>query len=274
MNTETVNGKLEGHVKDESSLTTVARSAWVILLACSLVTGCVSITKPPYDGFPSPTNTVQAEVSFRSQVCAGTFQATLDGNNVTQLFTPQPPANTLPQATLTPVYGGSHTLSVSADTLQYWILFPYCGAGNDTVKFTTVGPPAPLADLWPVEVANPSPATVGQHVTFTITVHNIGQADAQNVSVLFSTSMPADYFAVLPQANSGFICSIASGYAPRFGMQCDSGTVPKLNTRTISVELSFPSKGSKVLAVYADPNNTIVEIDKNNNNTNTTVVVQ
>lgn len=274
MNTETVNGMLEGHVKDESTLTTVARSAWVILLACSLVTGCVSITKPP-DGFVSITNTVQAEVGFRSQVCAGTFQATLDGNNVTQLFTPQPPANTLPQATLTPVYGGSHTLSVSADTLQYWILFPYCGAGSDTVKFTTVGPPAPKADLWPVEVANPSPATVGQHVTFTITVHNLGQADAQNVSVLFWTSMPAVFFAVLPQPNSGFICSIASGYAPgRFGMQCDSGTVPKLDTRTISVELSFPSTGNKVLAVFADPNNTIVEIDKANNNTNTTVVVQ
>jgi len=121
-------------------------------------------------------------------------------------------------------------------------------------------------------IADPSTANVVQRVTFTITVHNLGQSDAQNVSVLFHTALPAYFISVRPTA--GFQCHMPSGYFPRFGMQCDGGTVPKQDTRKISVELSFPTPGSKVLAVFADPSNTIVESDETNNNTNTTVVVQ
>lgn len=161
---------------------------------------------------------------------------------------------------------GNHTLTASAEYLDYSHTTQTI---SKTVKFATQPP-----DLWPPVAANPSTANVAQHVTFTITVHNLGKSDAQNVSVLFWTALPATFFAVQPQASSGFTCNIVGGYAPRFGMQCDGGTVAKQDTRTISVELSFSSPGSKVLAVFADPSNTIIESDKANNNTNATVVVQ
>ena len=113
--------------------------ALVLSLASLLLTGCVTITRPP-DNFQSPTGTVVAEVGFRSQMCVGTFRATLDGNDVTQSFNPQPPSTSLPQATFTGLTPNSHMLTVSAKTLQYWFLFPYCGSGSDTVNFT-VPPP-------------------------------------------------------------------------------------------------------------------------------------
>jgi hypothetical protein len=111
-----------------------------VSLALPLLTGCVTITSPP-NNFQSPTATVVAEVSFRSQVCGGTFRVTLDGNDVTQSFTPQPPAASLPQATFTGLAPGSHALTARAETLQYWFLFPYCGVGSDTVNFTVADPP-------------------------------------------------------------------------------------------------------------------------------------
>lgn len=75
-----------------------------------------------------------AEVSFRSQVCAGTFNAALDGNNVTGQFS-QLSGSQVQQATLTNLAPGRHTLAASADTLQWWFLIPYCGGGSDTANF-------------------------------------------------------------------------------------------------------------------------------------------
>src|SRR5690606_1009400 len=89
----------------------VGTSAFLLLAAC------VSIVAPP-DQFVSPTGSVQAEVGFRSQVCAGTFEATLDGADVTGQFSPQPPAASRPQATFSNLAVGQHTLTVSAETLQ------------------------------------------------------------------------------------------------------------------------------------------------------------
>lgn len=120
----------------------------VALVATALLAGCVTITRPP-EGYVSPTSTVVAEVGFRSQVCSNTFDATLDGNNVTSSFSPQPPAATLPQATFSNLSPGSHTLTVSAKTLQYWFLIPYCGDGSDTVTFSVAAPPPPALGFSP-----------------------------------------------------------------------------------------------------------------------------
>lgn len=124
------------------------RTAFSALAIGTLLAGCVSITRPP-EGYVSNASTVVAEVGFRSQVCSNTFEAELDGNTVTALFSPQPPAATLPQATFTNLSPGSHTLTVSAKTLQYWFLIPYCGDGSDTVTFSVSAPPLPALGFAP-----------------------------------------------------------------------------------------------------------------------------
>ena len=115
--------------------------AHALCLAVVLLSGCVTIIQPPNGA--NTGSTVVSEVGFRSQVCVNTFRAELDGNVVTQQFSPQPPAATRPQATFSGLAAGSHTLTASAETLQYWFLFPYCGQGSDTVTFTVTGPPPP-----------------------------------------------------------------------------------------------------------------------------------
>lgn len=162
-----------------------------------------------------------------------------------------------------PMTPGNHTLTASAEYLDYTRATQTI---SKTVQFT-VAPP----DLWPLVEASPTTANIAQHVTFTITVHNLGQSNAQNVSILLHTALPAYFISVQPTA--GFQCYMPNGYFPRFGMQCDGGTVARQDTATISVVLSFPSTGSKVLAVFVDPNNTIIESFENNNLTNATVVV-
>lgn len=138
----------------------------VALVATALLAGCVTITRPP-EGYVSPTSTVVAEVGFRSQVCSNTFDATLDGNNVTSSFSPQPPAATLPQATFSNLSPGSHTLTVNAKTLQYWFLIPYCGDGSDTVSFSVLAPPAPTLGFAP---AGPLTIDAGTSTNVRVTV--------------------------------------------------------------------------------------------------------
>lgn len=126
----------------------------MVLLACGLLSGCVQI-KQPTNGQSLPFGPVVAQVGFTSQECPGTFQVTLDGTDVTGQFSPQPPANTLPQATFTSLAAGSHTLSASAQTYQYWFLIPYCGSGSDSVTFSIQSPPLPLLGFSP-----PGPITI------------------------------------------------------------------------------------------------------------------
>lgn len=243
---------------------------WVLLLMCCLLAGCVTITRPP-KGYASPGDTVQAEVVFRSDVCAASFQAMLDNNDVTRLFMPQPPVSTPLQATFSYLSPGQHTLSVSALTLQYWLLFPYCGPSSDTVNFSSAGP---LADLWPQAQAGVATVNTGQPVTFTVTLHNLGTAAAANVSLLLQTPLPALFLGVQAQPGSGFSCYLPGGYFPRFGMRCDGGHVARHDTATIALTLSFSTPGNNTLALNADPDNTLPESDESNNLDNASVPVR
>src|SRR5262245_28307777 len=110
-------------------------------LTILLLTGCVTIIQPK-NMATTRSSSVKAEVSFRSQVCAGTFNAVLDGNNVTGQFS-QLPGSQVQQATLTNLAFGRHTLIASADTLQFWFLIPYCGGSSDTVNFCVAAPTSP-----------------------------------------------------------------------------------------------------------------------------------
>lgn len=239
-----------------------AGALWLLgLPAGCLLAACVSITKPP-EGYASPGDTALAEVRLRSEVCGGRFQAMLDNNDVSALFQPQPPVSTPLRATFTYLEPGPHTLTVSALTLQYWLLFPYCGPSSDTVRFSSSGP---QADLWPQVQASLAAANTGQPVTFTVTVHNLGSGDAANVALLLHTPLPALYLGMQAQPGSGFSCYQPSGYAPRFGMRCEGGRVARRDTATLALTLSFSTPGNNTLALFADPDQALPESDKSNN---------
>lgn len=163
---------------------------------------------------------------------------------------------------------GNHRLTASAEYLD---LYRNTKSISKEVSFTVLGP---QPDLWPSVSASPGTVGVLQPVTFTVTVHNLGQSDAQNVSVLLYTAVPGHLSVNGLQTTSGFSCHEPNGYYPRFGTQCDGGAIAHQDTASISVTLKFPSAGSKVFAVITDPNNAIAEGDESNNLTNTTVVVQ
>ena len=111
----------------------------VLILLCFAVGGCASsitITNPtngttvPY---PGP---VTAQVSIQGSVCDTSFQATLDGVSVTQMFAPLPPASLMPQATFPNLVPGDHTLMVSMSGGSG------CQPLGATSTFFRVGPPA------------------------------------------------------------------------------------------------------------------------------------
>lgn len=110
---------------------------WAVAgLATFTLTSCVTIVSPE-PGDVLSTASVQAEVSFATPVCQGTFRAELDGRDVTSEFSPIPPSAANPRATLTELSPGEHTLFVRAETKHYWVIIPICNGSTETVTFTT-----------------------------------------------------------------------------------------------------------------------------------------
>lgn len=161
------------------------RRAGSLFLACSFLSACVQIVQPTNgQSFPFPPGPIQTQVGFRAQVCVNTFQATLDGNDVTQQFSPQPPAATLPQATFANLASGSHTLSVSVQTLQYWFLIPYCGSASDSVTFVIQSPPLPKLSFSP---AGPLAISAGASSSVKVTT-TPAPANATSISLTVSSA--------------------------------------------------------------------------------------
>ena len=110
----------------------------VIAIGCLALNGCaggIQIVRPPNGTFVAPTGANTAQVSIQGNPCGASFQATLDGVNVTQTFSPLPPASSTPQATLPNLASGDHTLMVSVTAG-----LP-CKAVNATSTFFNVGKP-------------------------------------------------------------------------------------------------------------------------------------
>ena len=207
----------------------IRRQAWVVsAIALGLVSfnGCIGITKP-VKGSTLPAGPVVAEVGFRSQVCGNSFHASLDGNDVTQQFNPQPPANTLPQATFTNLSAGSHTLNVSAQTLQYWILFPYCDAGSDSVTFSIQGSPLGFSPAGPVTID--AGATSSVQVTTTPAASNqvaiTLAANPADVTLPGSTTIAAGQTSSPPLTVTGQIGGSAAITASATGFPSGTLTV-------------------------------------------------
>ena len=197
-----------------------------------LLIGCVSIVAPP-EQFVSPTDTVQAEVGFRSQVCAGSFEASLDGVDVTAQFSPQPPAATRPQATFSNLAVGSHTLTVSAETLQYWLLIPFCSGASDTVTFSVAGPSLGFSPAGPLSVP------VGGSASVTVTLSS-PQPAATTVTLSSSNAAavgaPASV-AIAPNATNSAPAQL-SALAP--GGSTITGSAPGVSAATIAVTVPTP----------------------------------
>ena len=104
-------------------------------LALNGCAGSIKIVSPLNGGFVSPTGTNTAQVSIQGTTCGTSFQATLDGVNVTQTFAPQPPASSTSQATLPNLASGDHTLMVSVNAGSP------CRPVRDTSTFFYVGRP-------------------------------------------------------------------------------------------------------------------------------------
>lgn len=199
---------------------------WIaaIFFVCSLLSGCVQIVQPNSgQSFPYPAPPIQATIGFRSPVCPGTFQVTLDGNNVTGQFSPQPPANTEPQATFTNLAPGSHTLSVNVQTLQYWFLIPYCGSASDSVTFSIQAPPLPKLAFSPVgpltinagssssenvtSSAAPSSAT-----TISLSVSSFSAAVPGSTSIASGQTTSSSFSVTGQSAGSATVTAAASGF--------------------------------------------------------------
>lgn len=109
-----------------------------LLLAGFTLSGCSSISiVQPLNGTTVPyPGSVLARASIRGNACSGSFQAVLDGQNVTQMFSPQPPASSTPQATFPNLVPGDHTLMVSVRAGSN------CSPLSATSTFYRVGAPS------------------------------------------------------------------------------------------------------------------------------------
>jgi DNA-binding beta-propeller fold protein YncE len=109
-----------------------------LVMACVIAGGCtigrITIVSPSNGGFTDPRGAVTARVSISGGTCGNSFEATLDGVDITQRFSPQPPASQSPQAQLS-VVPGEHLLRVrvragsSCTTVFDKATFAHAGAG-------------------------------------------------------------------------------------------------------------------------------------------------
>src|SRR4051794_41796620 len=94
------------------ALKTATRGALAVaaMVAAGCGTGTITIVSPTNGGFSDPSGNVTAQVSIGGGAC-GTFQATLDGVDVTPQFSPLPPPAASTQGSFH-VNPGEHLLKV------------------------------------------------------------------------------------------------------------------------------------------------------------------
>lgn len=109
----------------------------LVAVAATLISGCVTITNPT--GGNTGSNQVPVSIHLNSAYC-NNLKVTLDSADVTQFFTVT--GNQSVTGNLNILTGGSHTLTASANTQQYWLLFPMCLNGYDGTDTKTFSVPS------------------------------------------------------------------------------------------------------------------------------------
>ncbi len=110
-----------------------------LVAACALLAGCalgrITIVNPPNGGFTDSTGNLRARIAIAggTATCSTSFQATLDGVDVTQSFSPLPPASANPQASFSGLAPGEHLLKVWVEAGSA------CTLVTDSATFSYVG---------------------------------------------------------------------------------------------------------------------------------------
>lgn len=110
-----------------------------------------------------------------------------------------------------------------------------------------------VTDLTINIVDNPDPVAPGQAITYTVTVHNVGPSQAQDVVVnaVMASSFTSTGWS-MPQGACG-------------ATSCNLGTLGSGQTVVTALTGSYTSMGWKVATVTVDPGNVVSELNETNN---------
>jgi len=232
----------------------VIRNVLFLGLPSLLIGGCVTITQPTQGSVVS--NPVAAAVTVKLPQYCDSFKVTLDGADVTGQFSPLPPGGTPSQANFASLAGGNHTLAASANTLQYWVLIPYCGADGDSATFTvpvTVGAPPPGSPNCFPFGGNFSGASSGRYQQLysasafpgPITITALKFFDTQAPVLGGATSLPSGSWAIALSTTSATLNTLSANFAANVGSNNTpvfSGnlTQPWALGDTLTIPLSTP----------------------------------
>ena len=168
-------------------------------------------------------------------------------------------------------YGDYAAMSVDpADNCTFWFTGEYNPASQwstriATFKFDTcTGNPTPLADMIIDKAASAGTVTVGDNITYTLTITNSGSYTATNVLVTDTLPVEVSYVSAVPSQGT---CQEVSGE-----VQCDLGTLLNQGTATVTIVVTTAQTGNvtntaEVSSDVADPNSS-------NNSDPVTVVVE
>ena len=145
----------------------------------------------------------------------------------------------------------SNTASVSATTPD-----PDLSNNEDTVSVDVPGEKGREADLRVTKGASPKNGLrIGDLVTYTITVDNLGSEDAQNATLTDEFDFAVKLISADPSQGT---CDVAKP------IECDLGTIPNGGTVTIEVE-ARPKESGNELVNTAAAETTTEESDLENN---------
>ncbi|QLE55490.1 choice-of-anchor I family protein [Nostoc sp. TCL26-01] len=121
--------------------------------------------------------------------------------------------------------------------------------------------PPPLSDLTISLSDSPDPVTVGNNLTYTLTVNNSGAANASGVAVDFT--LPSGLSVVgVPGVSNGFTYAGTTGGVAKFS----GGNINTSSSATLTVQVTPNTPGTLTSGTaIVDPNNTITESNESNN---------
>ncbi|MCA1683903.1 MAG: DUF11 domain-containing protein, partial [Actinobacteria bacterium] len=115
-----------------------------------------------------------------------------------------------------------------------------------------------------INKTGPTSVTAGSNFAYTLTVNNIGTANATNIKVV--DTLPAGVALVSVNPTSLFTCTPTSAPAPGpVTVVCTGGAVTQGQNATITLNVTAPASGSLTNTASVDPDNTIAEGNELNN---------
>jgi uncharacterized repeat protein (TIGR01451 family) len=142
----------------------------------------------------------------------------------------------------------------------------FSSSSNETDTLVTGSSGGGLPDLT-INKTGPTSVAPGAAITYTLTVNNIGAANATGVKVV--DTVPGGITGIAASGSSLFSCGVAVST-----VTCTGGAVNAGQNATITITGTAPSSGTLTNTAVVDPDNTITETHEDNNTSatvNTTV---